>query len=180
MSDYYQGATGDVPAPPPPPPPYGYAPPVSAPGGYPAPGGYQPAPGGYQPAPYGSYPLAVGPAPIGGVRSTGLAMLLFVITFGIYGIYWFFVVHEEMKRHKGTGIGGGIALLIYVFAGFVSPFLVSSEVGELYERRGLPKPVSGLTGLWYLPGALILVGPIVWFVKTNGALNAYWTSLGAR
>jgi hypothetical protein len=26
---------------------------------------------------------------------------------------------------------------------------------------------------------LILVGPIVWFVKTNAALNDYWKSLGA-
>jgi hypothetical protein len=35
-----------------------------------------------------------------------------------------------------------------------------------------------MTGLWYFPGVLILVGPIVWFVKTNGALNDYWRSQG--
>ena len=40
--------------------------------------------------------------------------------------------------------------------------------------------MSGLTGLWYFPGMLILIGPIVWFVKTNGALNNYWRSMGAR
>jgi hypothetical protein len=63
--------------------------------------------------------------------------------------------------------------------GVVMPYLSSSEVGELYTRRGQQPPVTGMTGLWYFPGALILVGPIVWFVKTNGALNAYWRSLGA-
>jgi len=26
----------------------------------------------------------------------------------------------------------------------------------------------------------VIVGLIVWFVKTNGALNAYWRSLGAQ
>jgi len=26
----------------------------------------------------------------------------------------------------------------------------------------------------------LLAGPLVWFVQTNGALNAYWRSLGAR
>lgn len=162
MSEHNQGGTGDGPAQQ----PYGYAPPASP-------------PGGHLPAPYGSYPVAVGPAQIGNVRSTGLAILLFFVTFGIYGIYWFFVVHEEMKRHKGTGLGGGLALLLYILVGFVSPYITSSEVGELYERRGQPKPVSGLTGLWYFPGVLILVGPIVWFVKTNEALNSYWRSLGA-
>lgn len=117
--------------------------------------------------------------PIGHVRSTGVAMLLFVVTFGIYGLYWYFVTHDEMKRHSGTGLGGGIALLIAFFVGIVSPFIVSSEVGGLYARRGQAPPVTGATGLWYLPGALLVVLPIVWFVKTNGALNAYWRSLGA-
>ncbi|GAB2640648.1 hypothetical protein GCM10027270_31590 [Nocardioides ginkgobilobae] len=42
------------------------------------------------------------------------------------------------------------------------------------------EPVSGATGLWYFPGMFILVGPIIWFVKTNGALNDYWKSLGAQ
>jgi len=106
-------------------------------------------------------------------------MLLFVVTFGIYGLYWYFVTHDEMKRHSGTGLGGGIALLIAFFVGIVSPFIVSSEVGGLYARRGQAPPVTGATGLWYMPGALLVVLPIVWFVKTNGALNAYWRSLGA-
>jgi hypothetical protein len=67
-----------------------------------------------------------------------------------------------------------------LFLGFLSPFLVSAEVGQLYQRRGLQRPVSGVTGLWALLGVFILIGPIIWFVKTNNALNAYWRSLGAR
>jgi hypothetical protein len=107
-------------------------------------------------------------------------MFVFVITFGIYGLFWFYAVHKEMKEHSGNGLGGGIALLIYVLVGVVSPFITSSEVGELYSRAGRPKPVSGTTGLWYIPGFLILVGPIVWFVKTNDALNDYWRAVGAN
>jgi hypothetical protein len=89
-------------------------------------------------------------------------------------------VHDEMRRHKGTGIGGVIALVIALLVGIAMPYITSSEVGELYARRGQPKPVSGWTGLWIFPGALILVGPIIWFVKTNNALNEYWRSLGAQ
>jgi uncharacterized protein DUF4234 len=131
-----------------------------------------------QAAPY--QPAQLGAGPIGKVRGTGVVILLSIITLGIYGLFWTYQVHEEMKRHKGTGLGGGIALLLAIFVGIVMPYLTSSEAGELYERRGQAKPVSGLTGLWYFPGMFILVGPLVWFVKTNGAINAYWRSLGAR
>ncbi|MGI8433986.1 MAG: hypothetical protein ACR2LE_04530 [Nocardioidaceae bacterium] len=73
-----------------------------------------------------------------------------------------------------------MALLLALFVGIVMPFITSSEVGDLYARRGQEKPVSGSTGLWYFPGIFILVGPIIWFVKTNGALNSYWRSVGAQ
>jgi hypothetical protein len=142
---------------------------------YPQPYGY-----GAMPAPpaYARAPQPAGPS--GQVRSTGLQILLFLVTFGIWGFIYFFQTHEEMKRHTGEGLGGVIALLINIFAGIASPYLLSHEVGQLYERRGWPRPVSATTGLWFFPGMLILVGPLVWFIQTNSALNDYWRSVGAR
>lgn len=131
----------------------------------------------YQP---GTQPPPQQWGPPGRIRSTGLGILLFIVTFGIYGWYWFYATHDEMKRHTGTGIGGGIALLLAILIGAVSPFLSSHEVGKLYENAGRPGPVSALTGLWVIPGFLLLVLPIVWFVKTNGALNEYWRAMGVR
>lgn len=136
----------------------------------------EPYPQAPPPPPYTGAPSG---APIGKVRSTGICILLYIVTFGIYGIYWYFVTADEMKRHSGQGIGGVIALILAIFVSIVSPFLNSSEVGGLYTRAGREAPVSGLTGLWYFPGIFILIGPIVWFVKTNGALNDYWVSQGA-
>lgn len=131
------------------------------------------------PAVPGSTALAT--APVGKIRDTGTCFLLMIVTLGIYGLVWYFKTHEEMKRHTGTGLGGGIALVLAIFVGIVMPFLNSNEVGHLYERRGQKPPVSALTGLWVLLlGWFFFVGAIVWFVKTNGALNAYWRSLGAR
>jgi hypothetical protein len=148
------------------PPPYGAQPQYGAqPSAYPVPYPH--------PAQYG------GPAPIGQVRSTGITMLLFFVTFGIYGYVWWYQVHDEMKRHNDQGLGGGLALVISLFAGVVMPFITSNEVGDLYARRGQRPPVTALTGLWYFPGIFILAGPFIWFVQTNEALNDYWRSLGA-
>ncbi len=149
------------------PPPYGESAPPAAPPAAP-------------PVPTYGAPVPVpGVGPVGTVRSTGTCILLAIVTFGIYSLVWYFKVHEEMKKHSGAGLGGGVALLLALFVGIVSPYIASSEVGGLYERAGKPAPVSGTTGLWYFPGIFILVGPIVWFVKTNGALNEYWKSQGA-
>ena len=149
----------------------------------------QPPSSGYDPSGYAGQPMPSVPAyaqyaqpqgPIGQMRPTGMIMLLFFVTLGIWGFIYYYQTHEEMKRHSGEGIGGVIALLIAIFFGILNPFLLSNEVGHLYSRRGQEPPVTALTALWFFPGMFILVGPFVWFVKTNNALNEYWQSLGAR
>jgi hypothetical protein len=174
-----QNPPSDQPAsttPPPQPPPAYEAPPAP-----PGMAGQQPPP---PPAPYpGGYPapgFAPGAGPVGRVRSTGVCILLYFVTLGFYGWYYYYSVHNEMKQHSNRGIGGGIALVLAIFVGIVLPYITSSEVGALYETRGQQKPVSAATGLWAFPGALIIVGPFIWFIKTNGALNDYWQSLGAQ
>ena len=167
MSSTDAGADSTVPAPDP----------STAPAEHLLPG--PPSPANAVPAMPGSAALAA--PPIGKIRSTGTCVLLMIVTLGIYGWVWYFKTHDEMKRHSGTGLGGGVALVLAIFVGIVMPFLSSNEVGHLYERRGQKPPVSALTGLWVLLlGWFFFVGAIVWFVKTNGALNAYWRSLGAR
>jgi hypothetical protein len=136
------------------------------------------------PPPSYAMPAQPGQVYVGRVRSTGLGILLFLVTFGIYGVVWWYMVHEDLKRHTGQGLGGGLGLLlgfVTVYLGVpVAPFFTSDEVGKLYERSGRTAPVSALTGLWYFPGMFLVFLPIVWFVKTNGALNDYWRSYGAR
>jgi hypothetical protein len=133
-------------------------------------------------APAYAGPTHAAPAagPIGQVRSTGTCILLAIVTLGIYTWFWYYKTHDEMKRHSGEGIGGGIALILAIFVGIVMPFLTPNEVGKLYERRGQKAPVNAMTGLWFLLLGWCLVGAIVWFVKTNNALNEYWESQGAQ
>lgn len=133
-----------------PPPPPAYAP---SPGYYPPPAPPPPGYGAPGPAP-GWHGALWGDGPPGQVRPTGRMILLFVITFGIYGYIYSYRVHEEMKRHSGRGLGGGIALLLMFLAGIAMPFLTSSEVGGLYARKGRPEPVRAWTGMWVLGPAI--------------------------
>jgi hypothetical protein len=174
---------------PPPAPPVDQTQQISAPGygqqgygqqGYGQQGYGQPEPGvaGAAPAPPPWAQYAQPNGALGTMRPTGMIILLFFVTFGIWGFVYYFQTHEEMKRHTGDGLGGILALVIAVIFGLVSPFLLSNEVGKLYERRGQTPPVTALTGLWFFPGIFILVGPFIWFVRTNNALNEYWRSQG--
>jgi hypothetical protein len=130
-------------------------------------------------SPYDEQVPTLATGPLGKVRSTGVCMLLAVVTLGIYSLFWYYAVHSEMRRHSNRGLDGGIAAVLAFFVGIVMVYITPNDVGSLYEQRGMRKPVSAATGLWYFPGIFILVGPIIWFVKTNGAINAYWRSLGA-
>ena len=124
-----------------------------------------------------AYAAAPSTGQIGQIRSTGTCIILTIVTLGIYSLVWYFKTHDEMKQHSGTGLGGGVALILALFVGIVMPFVTANEVGGLYERRGEAKPVSAATGAWvFLP----FIGSIIWFVKTNGALNSYWRSVGAE
>jgi Domain of unknown function (DUF4234) len=117
--------------------------------------------------------------PLGTPRGVLKVILLSIVTFGIYGYIWIYKSHNEIKLHSGEGVGGWVGLIIYLVIGVVTPFLLPQEIRKMYEKDGQTSPVSGKTGLWVLPGIFIIVGPIVWIVKVQGALNAYWSGKGA-
>ncbi len=117
--------------------------------------------------------------PLGKPRKVLVIILLSIVTLGIYGLVWIYKTFEEMKQYSKRGVGGWIGLLLDLVIGVVVPYLMSSEVGKLYEQDGQEAPVSGYTGLWYIPGMFIIVGPIVWLCKTQWALNRFWESKGA-
>ena len=113
--------------------------------------------------------------PLGQPRGIGFAILLAIVTLGIYTFYWVFKTHEETKLHTGDGVGGVIGLVIYILISPVTWFLIPSEVGKMFRADGREAPFTGWTGLWLL---LPIVGAFVWFIKVQGALNRYWESKG--
>ena len=116
---------------------------------------------------------------LGQRRGIGFGILLFVVTFGIYGLYWVYKTHEEIKQHTGDGVGGVLVLVIWILIWPVTAFVIPSEIGRMYQRDARESPVTGWTGLWLFPGFILLIPAIVWFVKVQGALNRYWESTAA-
>ena len=130
------------------------------------------APPGSSPVPtYGG--AAGNPGPIGKRENIGLQILWGFLTCGLYGIYWAYKSHEEVKVHTGEGVGGVLGAVIYVLVGVVTLFLLPIEIQKMYERDGRQSPVSAMTAFW------ILLFGIPWYVKCQAALNDYWAAKGA-
>jgi hypothetical protein len=114
---------------------------------------------------------------VGNTRSIGLSILWAVLTLGIYTFIWTYKTHDEIKRYSENGVGGVLGLVIYILISPVTFFIVPSEVRYMYEDLdGGHSPVRGIYGLWFL---LPLIGPLIWFIQVQGALNRYWEGKGA-
>jgi hypothetical protein len=114
--------------------------------------------------------------PLGKPRGWVVVALLTLVTLGIYGFVWWYKSFQEMKDYSANGIGGAVGLILAILIGFVPPFIMSAEVGNLYSAEGQEPPVTGITGLWIL---LPLVGTFIWLAKTQNALSAFWEAHGA-
>ena len=124
----------------------------------------------YTPPPPGR---SVATGPIGVQRNIGTQILLSIVTLGLYAPYWAYISHEDIRRHADDGVGGVFGVLIWMFAGFVSLFLLPIEIQRMYEADGRESPVRASTAFW------ILAFGVPWFVKCQRALNEYWASKGA-
>lgn len=117
-------------------------------------------------SPYGNW------GPLGRRENIGVQIVLSIATLGLYGWYWAFKCHDEVKKHSGEGVGGLAGMLIYIFVGVVTLFLLPLEIKRMYERDGRPSPVGAGTAAW------VLLFGIPWYVKCQAALNDYWESKG--
>lgn len=106
--------------------------------------------------------------PIGVPRDILIQFLLAVLTLGLYGVYWAYRNHEDIRRHTGTGVGGIVGAILYVVIQLVTLFLLPIEIKRMYERDGRPSPVGAATAFWFV---LFMVP---WFVRCQAALNDYW------
>jgi hypothetical protein len=75
-------------------------------------------------------------------RNVGLAIIFTLITCGLYGIYWFIVMTNEVGELSGDSsfTGGKHFLLTLITCGiwsFIWAYQVGKQVGEAQRQRGL-------------------------------------------
>ena len=95
--------------------------------------------------------------PPGRPQDTTLLILLTFVTAGIWGLVWYYRAGEDLKRFTGTGMGGGVHLLLGLFLGIVEDFVLPNEIQHAYDRIGRRSPVSAMTGLWVLFGFWLVI-----------------------
>ena len=96
-------------------------------------------------------------------RNMWMQVLLFIVTFGIYGIYWFYVTSKEMVEYKGMD-GSPVLWTVLLFIPF----------GFLYSHWKHSRAVEALTdGRYHVVLIFVLwlvFSPAVW-VLTQVELN---------
>ncbi|MGI9623240.1 MAG: DUF4234 domain-containing protein [Acidimicrobiales bacterium] len=120
-------------------------------------------------------PSDVRQGPIGKPRSTGLTILVSIVTFGIWTLVWSYWNGEELKGYRNDGLGG-IVFLIFTFFFFpITMFVMANEVEQMYKEEGEDPLITTLWGLWFL---LPVIGQIIWYVRIQRAINEFWQARG--
>jgi hypothetical protein len=120
-------------------------------------------------APYGSALVSAGVH--GKIRSPFAVWLLSLITFGIYGLVWYFKINRELRDfHPSIQVKPGLALLaLFVpIAGWVSIYNTGKRIGQAQQLAGLGTACSGVLGL---VAAWFFALHTVYF---QGQLNRVW------
>jgi len=60
--------------------------------------------------------------PLGQPRGIGFAILMTIITLGIYSLYWVFKTQDEVKEHSGQGVGGVLGLVMIKIQGSLNQY----------------------------------------------------------
>ena len=113
--------------------------------------------------------------PIGKPRSTGLTILVAIVTFGIWTWVWSYWNGEELKAYRPVGLGGVFYLIFTILFYPVTMFLMGNEVEQMYRDAGEEPRITTLWGLWFL---LPFIGQIIWYVRMQNAINSFWQQRG--
>ena len=76
-------------------------------------------------------------------RSVGIAILLSIITCGIYGIYWLIMLNDEtnyVSGHQQDGTSGGVVFLLTLVTCGIYGYYWCYKQGEKLNEAKMPTP----------------------------------------
>ena len=102
-------------------------------------------------------------------RSIVMAILLTIVTCGIYGLYWFVVLTNEMNKLSGRDqdMSGGMSLLLSLVTGGIYTIFWAYKMGE---KRDIVTGESASSNIVYLFVTLFGFGIIV-YALLQDAIN---------
>ncbi len=77
------------------------------------------------------------------MRSPVVVVLLSIVTLGIYTLFWYYRVFEDLKLRTGNGVGGVVGLLLGLCISIVNVFLLPAEIGNMYAQEGSTRDPRG-------------------------------------
>ena len=96
-------------------------------------------------------PIGRPPEKLGGAYySTGLVILLMIVTLGIWGALWTYRTSEDLKRYNGDGLGGVLGVVIYLLLSIVLMFTIPNEIDKSTSATA-PEPISAVWGCGSCP-----------------------------
>ena len=103
---------------------------------------------------------------------------LTLITLGIYGLYWYYKVNEEIQRYtKDDTISPGRSLLALIpgFLLIVPPFIAyyntANHIMDMEQRRGIASQIS--------PALVVVIALVIWIgmpAYVQEHMNRVWDS----
>lgn len=114
--------------------------------------------------------------PIGSIRNPLTVVLLSIVTLGLYGLWWAYVMFRDSREFGHHGFGGFAGLLLAILLPFLPPFLLPWQIAAARGSVGLDRRTRAVQGLWWL---LPIAGWIIWVYAVQRAANELWESQGA-
>ncbi len=103
---------------------------------------------------------------------------LTLITFGIYGLYWYYKANEEIQRYTGDQTISPSRSLLAVIPGFlliVPPFIAyyntANHIVQMEQQRGIASQIS--------PALVVVIALVIWIgmaAYVQEHLNRVWDS----
>ncbi len=109
---------------------------------------------------------------MGKERNIAVCIILSLVTCGIYGIYWFICLNDEMNiAHGQPGTSGGVAFLLTIVTcgiyGIYWAYVQGEKVDDIRERCSVARSSNGILYL-----VLTIVGlQIVVYALLQNELN---------
>ena len=103
-------------------------------------------------------------------RNIVTALILTVLTCGIYGIYWFIVLTDDLNRLTGreTDLGGGVCFLLNLVTCGIFGYIWAYKMGEKVDMLNGTK--GGYSAVLYLVLSILGIG-IVNYALIQDSIN---------